>query len=53
MAAIYFVLYVTALIIVALPVFYFGEIDGASFLLLAGGLGLIVWAAFRIHSNRK
>ena len=53
MAGIYFVMYVAALILVALPVIYFGQIDATSAMLLAGGLGLLIWATVRILSMRK
>ena len=43
------VMIICGLVFVALPVFYFGAIDGTTIMVLAAGLGLLAWAGFRIY----
>jgi hypothetical protein len=50
---IYAGIFICGLVFAAIPVFSFGALDITSALLLAGGLGLIVWAIVRWWSLRK
>jgi hypothetical protein len=51
--ALYIVMVIAGLIFVALPVIYFGQIDATSAIVLAAGIGLLIWAAVRMRTLRK
>lgn len=51
--AIYVTMVICGLVFVALPVIYFGQLDGTSAMVLASGTALLIWAAVRTRSLRK
>ena len=51
--SIYVVMIIAVLAIVAFPIIYFGQIDGTSAMVLAGGTALIIWALVRARSLKK
>ena len=51
--AIYVVMIIAGLVFVAIPVIYFGQIDGTSAILLASGIALLAWVAARTWSLKK
>jgi hypothetical protein len=51
--AIYFVMIIAALVFVAMPAVYFGQLDGTTAIVLASGTALLVWAAVRTWSHKR
>jgi hypothetical protein len=51
--AIYVTMIIAGLVFVALPVIYFGQIDGTSAMVLAAGIALLVWTLVRVRALKK
>jgi hypothetical protein len=51
--AIYIVMFIAVLALVAAPVIYFGQIGATSAMVLVGGCALVIWAIFRVRSLKK
>jgi hypothetical protein len=51
--AVYVGMVVCALVFVAIPVIYFGQLDGTSAIVLTSGIALLIWTAMRVRSLRK
>ena len=51
--AVYVVMIIAVLVLVAMPVIYFGQLDGTSAIVLAGGTALLAWAAVRTWSLKR
>lgn len=47
------IMVIAGIIFVAIPVIYFGELDGATAVILLFGIGLLFWAVFRAIWLRK
>jgi len=51
--AMYVVMIIAALVFIAFPVIYFGQLDGTSAIVLIGGTAFLVWTAMRLSSLKK
>jgi hypothetical protein len=51
--AVYVGMVICALVFVAIPVIYFGQLDGTSAIVLTSGIALLIWTAMRVRSLRK
>jgi hypothetical protein len=50
---IYIVIIVAVIALVTFPVIYFGQIDGTSAMVIAGGTALLIWTLVRSRSLKK